>query len=85
QEVELLGSRIENKILILDFNSGIKSYGGGTARETAIIKQILYSMKQIDEVEKVQILIEGKKGNLPEGSDISKPLPIPNAINKING
>lgn len=85
QETELLESRIEKNLLILDFNSGIKSYGGGTARESAIIEQILYSMKQMEGVEKVQIMIEGKKGDLPEGSDISKPLPIPNGINKRKG
>lgn len=85
QDTELIASRMENNVLVLDFNSGIKSYGGGTARESAIIEQILYSMKQMEGVEKVQIMIEGKKGELPEGSDISKPLPVPSGINKRKG
>ena len=48
------------------------------------MKQILYTMKQINGIEKVRILIEGKKGDLPEGTDISNPLLIPDKINKVN-
>jgi germination protein M len=80
RNVELLDSRIEDKVLVLDFNSEIRSYGG-TAREEAILKQVLYSMKQIDGVEKVKMLIEGKSGHLPEGTDISREMVFPEEIN----
>jgi len=61
----VLGSRIEGNLLILDFNKEIKNYGG-TAREEGILKQILYSMKQLKNIEKIRILIEGKKDHLPK-------------------
>ncbi|HHW48954.1 MAG TPA: GerMN domain-containing protein, partial [Clostridiaceae bacterium] len=82
-ETELIKSSIKENLLTLDFNSGITSYGGGTAREDGILKQILYSMKQVDGVERVRILIEGGTKDLPEGSDISKPLLIPREINDV--
>jgi len=82
-ETELIKSEIEDNLLVLDFTSGITSYGGGTAREDGIIKQILYSMKQVDGIEKVMILIEGGTKELPEGSDISKPMLIPKEINDV--
>lgn len=83
ENVELLDSSIADKVLTLDFSKEIKNYGGNS-REEGLIKQILYTMKQINGVEKVRILIEGKKDDLPEGTDISKPLLIPDKINKVN-
>jgi germination protein M len=82
-ETVLIGSRIENGSLILDFNEGLRSYGGGTAREQGIVEQILYSMKQIRGAERVRILINGETAHLPEGSDISRPLPFPDSINMV--
>jgi len=79
--VEVLGSRIEGNLLILDFNKEIKNYGG-TAREEGILKQILYSMKQLKNIEKIRILIEGKKDHLPEGTDISGEMLLPVEINR---
>lgn len=83
ENVELINSDIEDKVVTLNFNKKIKNYGG-TAREEGLLKQLLYSMKQIDGVEKVKILIEGKKDDLPEGTDISKDLSIPQKINIVN-
>jgi len=83
ENVELLDSSISDKVLTLDFSREIKNYGG-TSREDGLIKQILYTMKQIEGVEKVKILIEGKKDNLPEGTDISKALLLPNGINRVS-
>jgi germination protein M len=40
-------------------------------------------MKQIEGVEKVKIIIEGKEGKLPEGTDISRGIPILNKINEV--
>lgn len=83
ENVELLDSSISDKVLTLDFSREIKNYGG-TSREDGLIKQILYTMKQIEGVEKVKILIEGKKDNLPEGTDISTALSLPNGINRVS-
>ncbi|HOM01964.1 MAG TPA: GerMN domain-containing protein [Acetivibrio sp.] len=82
--VEVLGSRIEEGLLTLDLNKEIKNYGG-TAREEGILKQILYSMKQLKNVDRIRILIEGKKDHLPEGTDISGELLIPAEINRQKG
>ena len=82
ENVELLNSSIADKVLSLDFSKEIKNYGGNS-REEGLIKQILYTMKQINGVEKVQILIEGKKDNLPEGTDISMALTLPDRINRV--
>lgn len=78
----LIDSKLEENTLMLNFNNEIKNYGG-TSREEAIINQILYSMKQIEGVEKVKIIIEGKEGKLPEGTDISRGIPILNKINEV--
>lgn len=82
ENVELLDSDAADKVLTLDFSREIKNYGGNS-REEGLIKQILYTMKQIDGVEKVKILIEGKKDNLPEGTDISMALRLPEGINRV--
>ncbi|HHX17871.1 MAG TPA: GerMN domain-containing protein [Clostridium sp.] len=80
--VNLIDSKLEENTLILNFSDKIKNYGG-TSREEGIIEQILYSMKQIEGVEKVKIIIEGKEGKLPEGTDISRGIPILNKINEV--
>lgn len=79
--VEVLDSKIEESLLVLNLNKEIKNYGG-TAREEGILKQILYSMKQIKGIDRIQILIEGKKDNLPEGTEISRELLLPTEINR---
>ncbi|OPZ93807.1 MAG: Spore germination protein GerM [Firmicutes bacterium ADurb.Bin419] len=83
ENVELVDWSIKDKIVTLDFNKEIKNYGGN-AREEGLVKQILYSMKQIDGVERVRILIDGKKDHLPEGTEASEGLIIPAGINKVN-
>lgn len=80
--VSLIDSKLEGNTLILNFNDEIRNYGG-SSREEAILNQILYSMKQIEGVEKVKIIIEGKEGKLPEGTDTSRGIPILNIINEI--
>lgn len=83
ENVELVASKIDDKVLTLDFSREIKNYGGNS-REEGLLKQILHTMKQIKGVEKVEILIEGKKDNLPEGTDISMALKLPDGINKVS-
>lgn len=82
ENVGLLSWEIKDKVLILNFNNAITKYGG-TARENGILKQILYTMKNIKGIEKVRILIEGKSQGLPEGTDISEDLTLPIEINRV--
>ncbi|MFZ5990002.1 MAG: GerMN domain-containing protein [Bacillota bacterium] len=79
-KVELISSKLEDGVLILNFNKEIRNYGGN-AREAGILKQIIYTMKQIEGVKKIKILIEGKEGELPEGTDISREILLPTDIN----
>ncbi|MDF2524295.1 MAG: hypothetical protein K0R31_1936 [Clostridiales bacterium] len=80
KKTKLLGSEIKGNELTLNFNNEIRNYGGN-AREDGLIRQLLYSMKQIRGIEKIRILVEGKDTLLPEGSEVSKGLSIPNTIN----
>jgi germination protein M len=76
----LIKSEITGSVLKLNFSKELMNIGG-TAREDGIIKQILYSSKQIKGIEKVMISVEGKSEYLPEGTDISKEIKIPQNMN----
>lgn len=76
-------SQVKGSLISLDFNEKLASYGGGTAREEAIIKQILFSMKQLDGITKIKFTIGGKSDPLPEGADISEDIMVPQEINSI--
>jgi len=78
----IIESSLKGNLLTLNFSKKLINYGG-TAREDGLLKQILYSMKQIDGVEKIRILVEGKSAELPEGTDISKDIVIPSEINDV--
>lgn len=81
-EVKLVGSSIKNGLLTVNFNEEILNYGG-RSKEDGILSQILYSMKQIKGVERIRILVDGKALVLPEGTDISREIPVPAVINDI--
>jgi germination protein M len=82
QGVKLLDSSVKGSVLTLDFNGELRNYGGST-KENGILKQLLYSMKQVEGVDKVKILVEGKEIVMPEGTDISSEIPLPSAINDV--
>lgn len=79
-KTKLLGSEIKGNVLTLNFNTELRNYGG-TAREEGLLRQLMYSMKQIQGIDKIRILVEGKNTLLPEGSEVSRGLSIPAAIN----
>jgi germination protein M len=72
---------LKDGVLTINVNNAVKSYGGGNAREEGIINQVLYTMKQIDGVRWVKLLIDGKESELPEGTDIKNNLLVPEFIN----
>lgn len=80
--VSLLESSMKDGTLTLDLSAELENYGGG-AREDGILKQLLHSMKQVRGVSRVQILVDGERANLPEGTDASRPLPVPAEINRV--
>jgi germination protein M len=67
---------IENNIAYLDFNESFRFNALGKEGLAAQLKQIVYSTTEFSNLNKVQILIEGKKLDYlgPEGVFIGKPL-----------
>lgn len=80
QEIGLISSSMDGSLLTLNFNKHFHDYGG-TSQEDAMLKQILYSMGQLEGVEKVKILVEGEIADMPEGTDISREIAIPAVVN----
>lgn len=54
--------------LIININNNIKSYGGGSNYEICMIKQILYTIFEIEDIKKITLLIDGNLDFFPEGS-----------------
>ena len=79
---KIIESSLKGNLLTLNFNKELTNYGGN-AREDGLLKQILYSMKQIEGVERIRILVEGNSVELPEGTDISRDIVIPSEINNV--
>lgn len=80
--LRLIGSSINKGLLTLNLDFDIYSYGG-SMREIGMIDQILYSMKQVENVDRVRFLVDGEVKELVEGTDISQPIPLPSNINEI--
>jgi len=75
---------IEDGVATIDFSNEVLGYGGGTTAETMLLNSVVLTLTQFEEIEAVQILIDGKKVEfLPEGSDISAPIPAPRKINQV--
>ena len=74
----LLGIELGDGVLTIDLSEEIRGYGGGSVTEIGLVNSILYASRQIEGAEFVQILIDGIVVEyLPEGTDISHPIPIP--------
>ncbi|BCV23193.1 GerMN domain-containing protein [Moorella sp. Hama-1] len=81
----LLDLKVEGNLATVDLSSQVIGYGGGSAAETALLKSLLFTLTQFSGLDRVQILIEGKKREyLPEGTAINKPLSKPEALNPLN-
>lgn len=77
---KLIGSNEGDGILTLNFDSAFVKYGG-TAKEEGMLKQLVYTMKQLKGPGRIKIQVEGAPAELPEGTDISKGLTVPKTIN----
>lgn len=78
----LISSSINNGVITLNFSEEFLNYSG-TEREEGILKQLAYTLRQCDSIRKIEILVEGRKIELPEGTNISAGLAIPVTINDI--
>ncbi len=75
-QTKLLSLSIKDNIAYVDFSEEIQTkHWGGSAGETMTITSIVDSLTELDEVDKVQILIAGEKQDTLAGHwDISQPL-----------
>lgn len=80
--VELLEYSIGNGVLTLDFSESFMDYGGNE-KEEGLLKQLAYTVRQIEGIKRFRIIIEGRKVELPEGTDIYSGLAIPATINDV--
>ncbi|WP_366923459.1 GerMN domain-containing protein [Metallumcola ferriviriculae] len=70
--------RVNGKTLIVDLSQEVIGYGGGSASENMLVDSLVATMIQFEEINEVQLLIEGKAvSTLPEGTDVSAPLKRP--------
>ena len=75
-ESKLLSLKISNGIADVNFNDALKSnHPGGSAGETMTLYSLINSLTEISSIDKVQLLIEGKKVETLAGHmDTSEPL-----------
>lgn len=73
---KLRGISIKEHVAYVDFNDKlVKNNGGGSAGEILLVAAIVNTLTEFPEVQKVQILVEGKKVDTISGHlDTSEPL-----------
>lgn|GEM_PF-4179649 len=75
----------ENSLAIINLSKEAVGYDRGNVTEMLLVNSILFTITDIDEVDRVQILIEGETiEHLLDGIDTSVPLIRPGNINYIN-
>ncbi len=76
QNAQIISIKKQKEVLRVKFSQALQKYGGGSARVQGLVAQIVYTFTEIPGIEKVQILIVGKKTAVlgGEGLVIDKPL-----------
>nr|WP_317357733.1 GerMN domain-containing protein [uncultured Tyzzerella sp.] len=69
---KILGAKIINNDLYINFNKEIENYGGGSHYEINLIRLILHTCFQFEDIKSVTFLIDGKFKVLPQGSLVFK-------------
>lgn len=81
---KLLDFKVEGGLATVDFNRQVIGYGGGSTAENSLLNSLLFTLTQFPDINRVQILVEGKKKDyLPEGTAIDKPLARPEFLNPL--
>lgn len=71
---KVMAMSINEGLAQVDFNENILSYENATD-EKAIVQSIVYTLTEFETIDKVQLLVEGKKmKKLPHGTKIKEPL-----------
>lgn len=72
---KLLGLQVKDSVAYVDLSQEVLGYGGGTAAERMLVDSLTYSLTNIEGIDAVQLLVEGKTLEfLPEGTDVSQPI-----------
>lgn len=71
---EVVGMSINEGLAKVDFNENILSYDTETD-ERAIVQSLVYTLTEFEAIDKIQLLVDGKKmKKLPHGTKIKEPL-----------
>jgi germination protein M len=73
----------QDGILVVDLTNDLLDYKGGLSGEKNILNQLILTLTEIPDVEKVQLLIEGRKMELTYGTSLQKPISRPLVINSL--
>ncbi len=60
EETRILDLRVENGIAYLDLSSEIATANYGSQTEGVLLSSIVWTLTQLEEIEAVQILVEGE-------------------------
>lgn len=81
-EIKLLNSRLENDVLVLNFNSDfLDAYNYNNNLDRMMLDSILFSFTSLSEVNKIRILVDGEIVNSFTGVDLSTVLVRPLFLN----
>lgn len=84
-EIKLLNSRLENNVLILNFDdSFLSAYEDDNNLNRMMLDSILFSFTSLKEIDKVKILINGEVINNFASLDLSYEMPRPLFLNPEN-
>ncbi|HOB86945.1 MAG TPA: GerMN domain-containing protein [Bacillota bacterium] len=75
------GVSLEEGLLKVDFSRELLEYQGGKTGAENLVNQILLTLGTLEEVEQVQILVEGEAPQLKDGVDLTRPLEPPAVYN----
>ncbi|MDO9536164.1 MAG: GerMN domain-containing protein [Bacillota bacterium] len=73
----------QDGMLVLDLTNDLLNYKGGLSGEKNILAQLMLTLTEIPDVEKVQLLIEGRMIELTYGTSLLKPISRPLVINRL--
>lgn len=74
---------LKDGVLTVDFSRELLGYQGGLRGEQNILTQLVLTLTEIPDVEKVQILIAGEETELPYGTSFKELLARPVLINSL--
>jgi len=74
---------LQEGTLIVDLSRELINYKGGLRGEKNIFSQLVLTLTDIEEVERVQVLVEGEKTVLPYGTSFQEPLLRPLLVNHL--